>query len=1122
MTPLAPALGVDARRPRCSSASTGSRAGASGLIVSGERLGELDGAQACRRAGALLAQRLRVRPAVVLSLALRATPRGARWCGPTWPSASSETSSAADPATRRAAARELRSLGAGARRAAGLAALGDPDDEVRLAAADAAIRLRAAGATDAVAGWLNAPDVRAAAQGVRGGARAAEPAGRRAARAHARRSRRRGARRGGGGARPSGVARGRRAAARSARRSRRPPCASRSSPRSRASAIRAPSSRSSARCEDSSPDVRQAVARALGDLGDARASAALVLALRDQNPDVRRDALDRARPHARGRRGRRHRALRRATRAPALRLAALTALGRIATPDARARPRRSARHRRRRGGLARADARARRARRRRGRGRPAAARAARRLAVAAGGDERRVGARRAARARRGARDRRSPCAAARCPPPRRCTRSRARARAPTCPSCSSSWPTRARSCAARRSARRSRSSTRASPTVARSSRSPPRSATRGPSPEERARMATLLGRTGAPRAAPLLVELTRAQDLGAAHRGHRRARRPGPDVDPLRRRRPTKPTPRCSTRSERPTPRCACTRRPRSPTPAGARARDALAVAASTAGTRSTAPRCSRRSAACSRACRATRRSRSSRRPSTLAAGPERDAIIEALGPRPSGLRGEPRSRASPDRKSATDRRAAATVSPARPATRGLARALLADPDASVRAQAAWALGRARRRLRRAAPRRDGPGRRRRRRDERDGGHRPHRSAREAGGPRVARFARSPPTRAPSCARTPWRGSRSPARAAGTARPSERARDPRGDPAEDVRAAAALAVAARSERRRRARPRALRAHRSLERGRRACRAARPASRCRAHARRAGLRGARRVGCAEAERLVRDAVRGRHAAGGHDRSPRRRLRAAGARGRRHAPQALTARGGGACARAPRPGRYAATRPDCARSPDSPVAPEPLRAILDRAGENRFARTRRGHPAPRSGGTPWAPGSPSGPSRSRSKTGRSLLRVPTSVWANELSLLADEVCARLKERGVAVRELRFRVGAVPPVERPPERRIARAVPSIREVPEELARVLATVGDPELRARHRERGRGEPRLADRDPPAPPAPLTEAQRAARAPRSAGAESAPPARTSPASPGDPPGRREGGRGRSR
>ena len=36
---------------------------------------------------------------------------------------------------------------------------------------------------------------------------------------------------------------------------------------------------------------------------------------------------------------------------------------------------------------------------------------------------------------------------------------------------------------------------------------------------ERAQIATLLGRTGAPRAAPLLVELTRAQDLGLRRAG---------------------------------------------------------------------------------------------------------------------------------------------------------------------------------------------------------------------------------------------------------------------------------------------------------------------------------------------------------------------------------------------------------------------------------------------------------------------------------------------------------------------------------------------------------------------------------------------------------------------------
>src|SRR5581483_11171593 len=68
--------------------------------------------------------------------------------------------SASDPATRRAAARELKTLGAGRGAPLALQALDDSDVEVRLAAADAAIRLHATGATDVVTGWLNAPDAR--------------------------------------------------------------------------------------------------------------------------------------------------------------------------------------------------------------------------------------------------------------------------------------------------------------------------------------------------------------------------------------------------------------------------------------------------------------------------------------------------------------------------------------------------------------------------------------------------------------------------------------------------------------------------------------------------------------------------------------------------------------------------------------------------------------------------------------------------------------------------------------------------------------------------------------------------------------------------------------------------
>src|SRR5215472_4729780 len=68
--------------------------------------------------------------------------------------------SAADPATRREAARQLASLGPSRGAPLAVNALGDADDDVRLAAADSAMRLRAVGATDVVVGWLNAPDSR--------------------------------------------------------------------------------------------------------------------------------------------------------------------------------------------------------------------------------------------------------------------------------------------------------------------------------------------------------------------------------------------------------------------------------------------------------------------------------------------------------------------------------------------------------------------------------------------------------------------------------------------------------------------------------------------------------------------------------------------------------------------------------------------------------------------------------------------------------------------------------------------------------------------------------------------------------------------------------------------------
>ncbi|MDP9001035.1 MAG: HEAT repeat domain-containing protein, partial [Myxococcota bacterium] len=166
----------------------------------------------------------------------------------------------------------------------------DPDDDVRLAAADVAIRLHAPGATDAVVGWLNAPDVRLrrkACDVARAlpSARAVAPLARSL------------------GDPDSEV---RSAAAESLGHQSSadavPPLLGRlddPTPAVRVHIVAALARLGDARAvvplvgkvQDSSPDVREAVVRALGDLGDLRASSALVLALRDQSDDVRRDAL---------------------------------------------------------------------------------------------------------------------------------------------------------------------------------------------------------------------------------------------------------------------------------------------------------------------------------------------------------------------------------------------------------------------------------------------------------------------------------------------------------------------------------------------------------------------------------------------------------------------------------------------------------------------------------------------------------------------------------------------------------------------------------------------------------------------------------------------------------------
>src|SRR5579883_2247719 len=180
-----------------------------------------------------------------------------------------------------------------------------------------------------------------------------------------------------------------------------------------------------------------------------------------------------------------------------------------------------------------------------------------------------------------------------------------------------------------------------------------------------------------------------------------------------------------------------------------------------------------------------------------------------------------------------------------------------------------------------------------------------------------------------------------------------------------------------------------------------------------------------------------------------------------------------------------------------------APEPIDVILSRAGENRFARSRPPIPidtwraavgariAERA--TPvWL------------EAGVLVLRVPSSVWAHELSLLAEDVCARLRAQGVDARSLRFRVGPAPPIDRPAQRRATRSVPVARSLPAEVSRALDRVDDAELRSVIGRAAAANLAWQEAVAEPPAGEVSEERRAARAPRSAGAESAPPGRATP------------------
>lgn len=204
-----------------------------------------------------------------------------------------------------------------------------------------------------------------------------------------------------------------------------------------------------------------------------------------------------------------------------------------------------------------------------------------------------------------------------------------------------------------------------------------------------------------------------------------------------------------------------------------------------------------------------------------------------------------------------------------------------------------------------------------------------------------------------------------------------------------------------------------------------------------------------------------------------------------------------------------------------------APEPLAEVLERAGENRFARRKLPIPLAQ-----WrAAVGPRIADRARPialERGVLVVKVVTSVWANELSMLAPQIIAKLAEPapngspGIEVKSLRFRVAPIDVVEGLSQRVDYRQVPPPVPLAPDLERALTRIEDDDLRAMIERAARAN--LAWQAGPEMQKHarvLSGAPPAARGPRGAGRGTAPPVRTepgpveaSPGSSGDGAGRR--------
>jgi hypothetical protein len=132
----------------------------------------------------------------------------------------------------------------------------------------------------------------------------------------------------------------------------------------------------------------------------------------------------------------------------------------------------------------------------------------------------------------------------------------------------------------------------------------------------------------------------------------------------------------------------------------------------------------------------------------------------------------------------------------------------------------------------------------------------------------------------------------------------------------------------------------------------------------------------------------------------------------------------------------------------------------------------------------------------------------VRAATSVWAQELTFLAEAIVARLVALGFEVESLRFQVGPIEPPSRQPRLANVKTVPAVHDLPRELSARLEGVEDAELRATLQRAAASN--LAWQSALEPPVrterrtPVSAARRAAPDLRYAAREIAPPAPASP------------------